>query len=84
MNYFEIIGFFAAILTTVAFFPQVIKVYKTKETKSISLSMYIVFSIGVLFWLIYGLHLKSLPIVLANAITLISSIYILHMKIKYK
>ncbi|AOW17401.1 hypothetical protein LPB03_07965 [Polaribacter vadi] len=84
MNYFEIIGFFAAILTTVAFFPQVIKVYKTKETKSISLSMYIVFSIGVLFWLIYGLHLKSLPIVLANAITLISSIYILHMKIKHK
>ncbi|WP_439131809.1 SemiSWEET transporter [Polaribacter sp.] len=84
MNYFEVLGFLAAILTTIAFFPQVIKVYKTKETKSISLSMYIVFSIGILLWLIYGLYLHSLPMIFANAITLISSIYILLMKIKHK
>lgn len=84
MNYFEIIGFLAAILTTVAFFPQVVKVYKTKETKSISLSMYIVFTLGILLWLIYGVYLYSLPMIFANAITLFSSIYILFMKIKHK
>lgn len=59
MKYFEIIGFLAAILTTVAFFPQVIKVYKTQNTQSISLSMYIVFSIGILLWLVYGFYLNS-------------------------
>lgn len=84
MNYFEIIGFLAATLTTVAFFPQVIKVYKTKDTQSISLSMYIVFSIGILLWLIYGIYLRSLPMILANAITLVSAIYILYMKVKHQ
>ena len=74
----------AAILTTVAFFPQVIKVYKTQNTQSISLSMYIVFSIGILLWLVYGFYLNSLPMIIANTITLVSSIYILYMKLKHK
>jgi MtN3 and saliva related transmembrane protein len=84
MDVYEVLGFLAAILTTVAFIPQVVKVYKTKETKSISLSMYMVFSVGVLLWFIYGFYLNSLPMILANGITLLSSIYILFMKIKYK
>ena len=84
MKYFEIIGFLAAILTTVAFFPQVIKVYKTQNTQSISLSMYIVFSIAILLWLVYGFYLNSLPMIIANTITLVSSIYILYMKLKHK
>jgi len=84
MKYFEIIGFLAAIITTVAFFSQVIKVYKTQNTQSISLSMYIVFSIGILLWLVYGFYLNSLPMIIANAITLVSSIYILYMKLKHK
>ena len=84
MKYFEIIGFLAAILTTVAFFPQVIKVYKTQNTQSISLSMYIVFSMCILLWLVYGFYLNSLPMIIANAITLVSSIYILYMKLKHK
>ncbi|MFY9243371.1 MAG: SemiSWEET transporter [Polaribacter sp.] len=84
MNYFEIIGFLAAILTTVSFFPQVIKIYRTRETKSISLTMYIVLTFGILLWLIYGLHLESMPMILANALTLFFLFYILLMKIKYK
>ncbi|PQJ79500.1 SemiSWEET family sugar transporter [Polaribacter porphyrae] len=84
MNIFEVLGYLAAILTTISFLPQVFKIYKTKETKSISLSMYIVLTIGILLWLIYGIHLKSLPMILANSITLISLIYILLMKVKYK
>lgn len=84
MDIYEIIGFFAAILTTISFVPQVIKIYKSKETKSISLTMYVVFSLGILMWLIYGIHLKSMPMIIANAITLILTIYILFMKMKHK
>lgn len=84
MDIFELLGYLAAILTTISFFPQVVKIYKTKETKSISLSMYIVLIIGILLWLIYGIYLKSMPMILANAVTLVLLIYILIMKIKYK
>ena len=84
MDKYEILGFLAAILTTIAFLPQVIKIYKSKDTKSISLTMYIVLSLGLLFWLLYGVHLKSLPMVIANSVSLILTIYILFMKIKHK
>lgn len=78
------IGFFAAFCTTVAFIPQAVKVYKTKSTKDISLYMFIIFSIGVLSWLIYGISKLDLPLILANAVTLILSLYILFYKIKLK
>ena len=78
------IGFFAAFCTTVAFIPQAVKVYKTKSTKDISLYMFIIFNIGVLSWLIYGISKLDLPLILANAVTLILSIYILFYKIKLK
>jgi MtN3 and saliva related transmembrane protein len=78
------IGFFAAFCTTTAFLPQAIKVFKTKSTKDISLYMFIIFTIGVLSWLIYGLIINDMPIILANAVTLILSFFILIYKIKYK
>ena len=78
------IGFFAAFCTTIAFLPQAIKVYKTKSTKDISLYMFLIFTIGVLSWLIYGLIINDLPVILANAVTLILSFFILIYKIKYK
>ena len=78
------IGFFAAFCTTIAFLPQAAKVWKTKSTKDISLYMFIIFTIGVLSWLIYGISISDLPIILANAITLILSLFILIYKIKYK
>ena len=78
------IGFFAAFCTTVAFIPQAVKVYKTKSTKDISLYMFIIFNIGVLSWLIYGISKLDFPLILANAVTLILSLYILFYKIKLK
>ena len=78
------IGFFAAFCTTIAFLPQAIKVYKTKSTKDISLYMFLIFTIGVLSWLIYGLVINDLPIILANAVTLVLSFFILIYKIKFK
>jgi len=78
------IGFLAAFCTTVAFFPQALKVWRTKSTRDISLYMFIIFTIGVVSWLIYGITISDLPIILANAVTLILSLFILVYKIKYK
>ena len=65
------IGFFAALCTTIAFLPQALKVWKTKSTKDISLYMFIIFTIGVFSWLVYGIIISDLPIILANVVTLI-------------
>ena len=81
---YKYIGFFAGFCTTVAFIPQALKVWRTKSTKDISLLMFIIFTTGVLSWLIYGITISDAPIIIANAITLILSIFILFYKIKFK
>jgi MtN3 and saliva related transmembrane protein len=80
----EITGYMAAVLTTVAFVPQVVLVYKTKDTDSISLYMFIIFSLGLISWATYGFILHQLPIILANCTTLVLSLYILYMKVTEK
>lgn len=79
----QLIGYIAAILTTLSFFPQAIRTIKTKDTSGLSLLMYSLFTIGILFWLIYGIQLGELPIILANAVTLLLSSIILGMKLRY-
>lgn len=78
----RIIGIMAATLTTIAFFPQVIQVIKSKDTKSISLTMYILFVTGVLLWVLYGFYLNDLPIIIANSIVAVASTIILCYKIR--
>jgi len=78
------IGFFAAFCTTISFLPQAIKVYKSKSTKDISLYMFLIFTIGTFCWLIYGVVISSVPIMAANTITLILSLFILIYKIRFK
>jgi len=80
----ETIGLIAASLTTSAYIPQVYKTWKEKSTKDISLSMYAVLLSGVLLWLVYGIYLKSVPIVLSNIITAILLLFMLFLKLKYK
>jgi MtN3 and saliva related transmembrane protein len=77
-----LIGNAAAILTSVSFLPQAIQVIKTKDTKSISLPMYLMFVIGVILWLTYGILQKDLPLMLANIVTLVFASIILFYKIK--
>lgn len=77
------IGFFAAILTTISFLPQVVKVWQTRSAKDVSLVMYLLFSLGVSLWLIYGLLLHSWPIILSNLITLILAGVVLAMKLRF-
>ncbi|HET6227618.1 MAG TPA: SemiSWEET transporter [Bacteroidia bacterium] len=83
MDFVTILGFLAAIGTTVSFIPQVIHIIKTRDTKGISLSMYIIFTTGVFCWLLYGCFLGSLPIILANAVTFLLALTILFLKIKW-
>jgi MtN3 and saliva related transmembrane protein len=80
--YTEIIGFIAATLTTISFLPQIIKIIKTKDTSSISLKMYLIFTMGVFLWLIYGLLNSDKPIIIANLVTFSFTLYILYRKIK--
>jgi MtN3 and saliva related transmembrane protein len=78
----DLIGYTAAVCTTIAYIPQVIKVIKTKKTNDISTAMFILISGGVLLWLIYGIILVSIPMIIANGVTFILSFYIFIMKIK--
>jgi len=84
MTLISILGFSAAVLTTASFIPQALKTIKTKNTKDLSLPMYVVLTMGVLLWLIYGILINDLPVLLANAITLVFSLIILVNKIRYK
>lgn len=78
----EMIGYIAGILTTISFIPQALLTIKTQNTKSISLMMYMIFSTGILLWLIYGIVINSMPIIAANIITLPLTLIILFIKIK--
>ncbi|MBC7786246.1 MAG: SemiSWEET transporter [Methylophilaceae bacterium] len=75
-------GFIAAFLTTTAFVPQAYHSWKTRDLSGISFPMYSLFTLGVAAWLIYGLMIDSLPVIVANAITLILSAVVLGLKIK--
>jgi MtN3 and saliva related transmembrane protein len=77
----DIIGYIAATLTTVSFLPQAILTLKTKDTAALSFSMYSLFTLGVLCWLIYGIYLSNKVIIYANAITLVLALSILSCKI---
>ena len=84
MSVVDILGTVAGALTTVAFVPQVVRVWRTRSTHDISLLMFCIFSVGVVCWLAYGVALGSWPIILANAITLVLSLAVLWFKIIYK
>ena len=79
----ESIGSVAAICTTIAFLPQLIRVWRRKSADDISLSMFLLFSTGVALWLIYGVRIGSFPVAAANAVTLALSLAILVLKLRY-
>ena len=80
----EIIGFVAALLTTYAFVPQVIKVWKSKSSKGISVSMYLVLLVGVSLWGVYGYLIDSMSIIIANTVTGFLQLIILVLSLKNK
>ena len=84
MDYVQMIGVVAGMLTTIAFLPQVIKTWKSKSAKDLSLGMFSIFCTGVIFWLIYGILIGDFPIILANLTTLVLSLTLLVFKFKFK
>lgn len=78
----ELFGSIAGILTTVSFFPQVYKTFKTRSAKDLSLFMFGLFTLGIIFWLIYGILINSRPVIISNSVTLVSSALILFFKIR--
>ncbi|MBW3042408.1 SemiSWEET transporter [Prochlorococcus marinus] len=83
LNYIDLFGFLAALLTTIAFLPQLYKTWRTKSADDVSLIMLILFIIGLFCWIIYGFKIKSVPILVANIITFIFNFSILVLKITY-
>ena len=84
MDFITILGLVAGTLTTVAFLPQLLKIWQTKSSKDISFNTLIIFNTGIFLWMIYGIYLNALPIILANLFTLIFNMIIVWLKIKYK
>ena len=76
-------GFLGATLTTASFVPQVMKTWKYRQTKDISLLMYTLFAIGVFAWTIYGILLRETPLIIANGITFVFALVVLTLKIKH-
>lgn len=80
MNSTDQVGLLAGALTTLAFVPQVLKIWKSKQANDISLATFAIFSSGVALWLVYGLRIASWPIILANSVTLALALLILILK----
>lgn len=80
----DLIGYVAAILTSVSFVPQVFHTLRSRDVRGISLSMYSVFTAGVACWLMYGLVIGAWPIVVANSVTLLLASSILVMKLRFR
>jgi len=79
----EILGLIAARLTTSAFLPQVYKTWKTKNVSSLSMPMLLLFFVGIILWLIYGIYIKSLSLIIANGITIGSYALLIFFNVKY-
>lgn len=84
LDHVELLGFAAAFLTTIAFIPQVVQVWKSKSTDGLSLTTYLIFVTGVFLWFLYGLSIGSLSMIIANFITVILALIIIYFIIKSK
>ncbi len=79
----DALGYAAAFCTTVAFVPQLVRVLRLRSARDVSLPTFLVFSIGIFLWLLYGLYTGSGPIVASNVVTLGLSVGILVLKLRY-
>jgi len=84
MDNIRILGLVAGMCTTISFLPQVIKTWKTRSAKDLSLGMFLLFCIGVVLWLIYGIMVMDIPVIAANFVTLLLSATLLVFKLRFK
>jgi MtN3 and saliva related transmembrane protein len=79
----EVIGYMAAVLTTVSFVPQLLRVIKLRSARDISLGMFLIFTAGTFAWLVYGVLAHSRPVWIANSVTFVLSLSILVLKLRF-
>jgi MtN3 and saliva related transmembrane protein len=83
MRLTTLLGFVAGMLTTISFVPQVLHAWRSKRCDDLSWAMLLTFSAGVVLWLVYGLRLWAMPVIMANAVTLVLLLVIMVMKARY-
>ena len=79
-----IVGLLAGLCTTLSFIPQIAKIYRTRRTRDLSLSTYVLLSVGIFLWVVYGVALRQIAIVLPNMVVLVMSLYIVALKLTNK
>jgi len=83
MRFSNLVGYAAAVLTTISFVPQAWHTWKSRHAAGVSLGMLCLFTLGVALWLCYGLMLTAWPVIVANVITLVLALFILAMKLRF-
>lgn len=84
MNAIQLLGLVAGSLTTAAFLPQVVKTWKSRSAKDLSLGMFSLFCLGVAMWLLYGFAVNDIPVIAANLVTLLLATTLLYFKLRFK
>ncbi|HET9486405.1 MAG TPA: SemiSWEET transporter [Chryseosolibacter sp.] len=84
MNSVQILGLLAGALTTAAFLPQVVKTWKSRSAKDLSLGMFSLFCLGVTMWLVYGFAVNDIPVIAANLLTLLLASTLLFFKLRFR
>jgi len=84
MEITTLLGLIAGTITTFSFVPQVLRTWKLKETKDLSLSMFLCLAVGILLWIAYGVIKMDFPVMLANGVSFILVIVVIFFKLKYK
>lgn len=84
VDWITLLGLLAAFLTTFSFLPQVVKSWRTRATRDISLGMFMALTMGIVLWLVYGILIADLPLIVANTVTLALAGTILYLKLRYK
>ena len=84
MDSVTVLGYAAGALTTVSLLPQVIRICKSRSARDISPVMFIIFSIGIALWIIYGVAIDSLPVIAANSVSLVLGLVILWLKLRFR
>jgi MtN3 and saliva related transmembrane protein len=79
----DLLGLAAGTLTTCSFVPQVVRIWRTRSARDISLVMFLLLSLGVLLWVVYGVAIQSVPVIVANGVTLLLALAILGMKLYF-
>ncbi|HMK60433.1 MAG TPA: SemiSWEET transporter [Dissulfurispiraceae bacterium] len=83
MDTITILGYIAGALTTMSLIPQMLKMWKTKSARDVSLGMFLIFVVGISLWITYGVLIHSMPVIIANSVSLTLGFMVLWLKLKF-